>query len=200
MCLSRVLVLRAECDGAIQVVISTGIVARSQSTFTETKQDVLLGFAQLSTLDLQTIQRSERLSIVLIRQEDTLHELEDLRAVAGVRELGDEGLSHADGLAEVRALGLVLQEDPIVQRILTYSLGSPRVLACTAKCQSSFARALELEAGITKEEEPLCTDSRAALRGSTQRTKRFFVASLSVEGSPEGIALLCCGLIVLQLL
>ena len=181
MCLSRVLVLRAECDGTIQVVISTGIVARSQSTFTEAKQDVLLGFAQLSTLDLQTIQRSERLSIVLIRQEDTLHELEDLRAVAGVGELGDEGLSHADGLTKVRALGLVLQEDPIVQRVLTYSLGSPRVLACTAECQSSFARALELEASITKEEEPLCTDSRATLRGSTQRTKRFFVASLSIE-------------------
>ena len=75
MCLCCVLVLRAECGGAIQVVISTGIVARSQSTFTETKQDVLLGFAQLCTFDLQTIQRSERLSIVLIRQEDTLHEL-----------------------------------------------------------------------------------------------------------------------------
>ena len=129
MSLSRVLVLRTERDGTIQIVISTGIVARSQSTFTETKQDVLLGFAQLSTLDLQTIQRSERLSIVLIRQEDTLHELEDLRAVAGVGELGDEGLSHADGLTKVRALGLVLQEDPIVQRVLTYSLGSPRVLA-----------------------------------------------------------------------
>ena len=69
MCLCSILALRAECDGAIQVIISTGIVARSQSTFTETKQDVLLGFAQLSTLDLQTIQRSERLSIVLIRQE-----------------------------------------------------------------------------------------------------------------------------------
>ena len=59
MCLSRVLVLRTECDGTIQVVISTGIVTRSQSTLTETKQDVLLGFAQLSTLDLQTIQRSK---------------------------------------------------------------------------------------------------------------------------------------------
>ena len=43
------------------------------------------------------------------------------------------------------------------------------MLACTAERQSSFARALELEASITKEEEPLCTDSRAALRGSTQR-------------------------------
>ena len=74
------------------------------------------------------------------------------------------------------------------------------MLACTAERQSSFARTLELEAGITKEEEPLCTDSRAALRGSTQRTKRFFVASLSVEGSTEGIALLCRGLIVLELL
>ena len=59
MSLSRVLVLRTERDGTIQIVISTGIVARSQSTFTETKQDVLLGFAQLSTLDLQTIQRSK---------------------------------------------------------------------------------------------------------------------------------------------
>ena len=181
MRLCCVLVLRTECDGTIQVIISTGIVTRSQSTFTEAKQYVLLRFTQLSALDLQTIQRSERLSIVLIRQEDTLHELEDLRAVAGVGKLGDEGLSHADGLTEVRALGLVLQEDPIVQRILTYSLGSPRVLACTAECQSSFARALELEASITKEEETLCTDSRAALRGSTQRTKRFLVASLSIE-------------------
>ena len=59
MCLSRVLVLRTECDGAVQVIISTGIVARSQSTFTEAKQDVLLGFAQLSALDLQSIQCSK---------------------------------------------------------------------------------------------------------------------------------------------
>ena len=37
MRLCSVLVLCAECDSTIQIVISTGIVARSQSTFTETK-------------------------------------------------------------------------------------------------------------------------------------------------------------------